>query len=71
MTSRPYDFSVSIGLLTTDQRPATDDRPTSHLENSNGNISATDYPIHSVFRYKVWFSGQLVELHYFELVQIQ
>ena len=44
-----------------EDRPATGDRPTSHLahigEMSNGHIFAADHPIYSVFGSRMWFSG--------------
>jgi len=59
-----YEISVRISIYrtdrpTTDRRPATDDRPmTSHLEISNGHISARDHPIHFMFGSTVGFWGR-------------
>ena len=48
-----------------------DDGSATILENSNGHISTTDYPIHSVFRSRMGFSLWWIEWSYFELCQIQ
>jgi len=56
-------------ILTTD-RPATDDRPLI-LKISNGHISATGRPIHSMFGSRLWFSGTADLMALFPFRKIQ
>ena len=58
-----------------EDRPATGDRPTSHLANigeiSNGHISARGRPIHFMFGSTVGYSGSADRMALFPVCQIQ
>ena len=51
-------YEISIRSIYIEDRPTTDQRPTSHVEKkSNGHISAKGRPIHYMFGSTVGFSG--------------